>query len=94
MVCHLPFPILFYIFIPHQFDKMGVTGGCQRMMTVVPAANTSLENPPICTNLTYPAGILNVEGTDHTGLLYVFNTYPLCLLIDVSIDHNMAGLIK
>lgn len=41
------------------------------MMTVVPAENSTLEDPPICTNLTYPAGILDVEARDHTGILCV-----------------------
>ena len=38
------------------------------MTTVVPAAN-STDNAPVCRNLTYPAGILDVTAQDHTGTL-------------------------
>ncbi|EJD04251.1 uncharacterized protein FOMMEDRAFT_19512 [Fomitiporia mediterranea MF3/22] len=67
-----------------MFDSNGVSGGCQRMDTVIPAENSSLSNPPICTNLTYPAGILDVEGKDHTGTLSQYGWVDQCT--DISIQ--------
>lgn len=56
-----------------RFAANGVSGGCQRMTTVVPAlaSNSSVDDSPICTNLTYPQAILDVAAYDHTGNLYV-----------------------
>ena len=58
-----------------RFAANGVSGGCQRMTTVVPAlsTNSSVDDSPTCTNLTYPQGILDVAAYDHTGNLYVSN---------------------
>ncbi|KAH8120503.1 hypothetical protein DFH11DRAFT_67842 [Phellopilus nigrolimitatus] len=69
-----------------MFDSNGVSGGCQRMNTVVTKGNSTLDNPPICTNLTYPAAILDVEGIDHTGVLSQYGWVDQCT--DISIKPN------
>ena len=51
-----------------KFDANGVTGGCLRSYTVVPAPNSTTESPPECANVTAPTQ-LDVDGMDHTGEL-------------------------
>lgn len=74
------------------------------MTTVVPAANSTLNNPPVCLNLTYPSGILDVTAQDHTGALSQYGwvdqvsnfSYPACFFglrclmkcTDISIKPN------
>ncbi|KDQ54842.1 hypothetical protein JAAARDRAFT_196237 [Jaapia argillacea MUCL 33604] len=50
-----------------MFDANGVPGGCQRQYTVIPAINSTLDNPPVCQNLTYPASALDVQGAQSLG---------------------------
>jgi len=47
-----------------MFDKFGNTGGCQGIYTVIASNNT-----PSCTNVTFPAGALDVVGTAQNGAL-------------------------
>ncbi len=37
-----------------KWDAVGNSGGCQAIYTVYQAPNTTLADPPICRNLTYP----------------------------------------
>ncbi|KAL5495545.1 hypothetical protein ACEPAI_1008 [Sanghuangporus weigelae] len=76
-----------------MFDSNGVSGGCQRMTTVVPTENATVENPPICTNLTYPAGILDVDAKDHTGTLGQFAWVDQCTDISVQPKNGTAPFI-
>ncbi|KLO19993.1 hypothetical protein SCHPADRAFT_817175 [Schizopora paradoxa] len=69
-----------------MFASNGVTGGCQRSYTVIPAANTTLDNPPVCQNLTYPQGILDVQAQDHTGNLSQYAWVDQCT--DISLKPN------
>jgi hypothetical protein len=64
------------------------------MMTVIPTANSSSGNSPVCTNLTYPAANLDVQGFDHTGTLYVVPRFTEKRRVDKSTDRNMAGLTR
>lgn len=54
---------------PPQFDKNGVTGGCQAIYTVYQAPNTTLNDPPVCQNLTYPQPdqLLDVDAQVDNG---------------------------
>ena len=49
-----------------QFDSNGATGGCQAVYTVYQAPNFTVNEPPVCRNLTYPQTTLgviaNVQG--------------------------------
>ncbi|KAL5518690.1 CHK1 [Sanghuangporus vaninii] len=76
-----------------MFDSNGVSGGCQRTMTVVPAENATVENQPACTNLTYPAGILDVDAKDHTGTLGQFAWVDQCTDISVQPKNGSAPFI-
>jgi hypothetical protein len=66
------------VLISRQFDSNGVTGGCQAIYTVYPAANSTLGNPPICTNLTYPQSdqVLGVTALVNNGPLGQFAWIP------------------
>lgn len=77
-----------------MFASNGVSGGCQRLTTVIPKANTSLNDPPTCTNLTYPQAILDVAANDHTGNLCVDWHSEIVLLLTSLKGHNMDGLIR
>lgn len=63
-----------------MFDSNGVTGGCQATYTVYPAPNTTLENPPVCTNLTYPHPdqVLGVTALVDNGALGQYAWIPQC----------------
>ncbi|THH12881.1 hypothetical protein EW146_g7286 [Bondarzewia mesenterica] len=62
------FAVPFYPGTQYQicmFGSNGATGGCQGMYTVI--ANTSSSNSPSCTNVTFPAGAMNVDAAVSTG---------------------------
>ncbi|EKM60758.1 uncharacterized protein PHACADRAFT_133507 [Phanerochaete carnosa HHB-10118-sp] len=71
-----------------MFDSNGVTGGCQAVYTVYPAPNTTLNNPPVCTNLTYPQQdqVLGVTALVDNGPLGQFAWIPQCT--DISVKPN------
>ena len=48
-----------------QFDSNGVTGGCQAIFTVIPSNSANLTATASCTNVTFPAGALDVVGVVH-----------------------------
>ena len=54
---------------PQQFDKNGVTGGCQAVYSVYQAPNYTLANPPTCQNFTYPtpSQVLDVDAQVDNG---------------------------
>ncbi|EJD04252.1 uncharacterized protein FOMMEDRAFT_19513, partial [Fomitiporia mediterranea MF3/22] len=54
------------------------------MDTVIPAANSTLDDPPVCQNLTFPAGILDVDAQDHTGPLSQYGFVDQCTDISIT----------
>ncbi|EIN13423.1 hypothetical protein PUNSTDRAFT_94475 [Punctularia strigosozonata HHB-11173 SS5] len=69
-----------------MFDKNGNPGGCQRMYTVIPNANTTLDEPVTCTNLSYPHPdqVLDVEGTFWNGPISQFGWPDQCTDIQLT----------
>lgn len=57
-----------------QWDSVGNSGGCQAIYTVYQAPNTTLADPPICRNLTYPQETQNlgIETASAAGNLSQF----------------------
>ncbi|KAL4244573.1 hypothetical protein ABKN59_009944 [Abortiporus biennis] len=68
-----------------MFDSKGATGGCQDIYTVYQAPNTTLDNPPVCRNLTYPqpSSVLGVDAQVDTGPISQFGWIDQCS--DISI---------
>ena len=52
---------------PLQFASNGVSGGCQDVYSVYQAPNTTLDDPPVCQNLTYPHSALEVTAETDDG---------------------------
>lgn len=69
-----------------MFDSKGVTGGCQAVYSVYQAPNTTLSNPPICTNLTYPRPEqeLGVNAIVDSGPISQFGWVDQCTDIQVT----------
>jgi len=69
-----------------MFDANGFTGGCQAIYTVYPAANTTLQNPPVCTNLTYPQPnqVLGVDAQVDNGPISQFGWVDQCTDIQLT----------
>ncbi|KIP08547.1 hypothetical protein PHLGIDRAFT_126951 [Phlebiopsis gigantea 11061_1 CR5-6] len=69
-----------------MFDSNGVTGGCQAIYAVYPAANTTLDNPPVCTNLTYPHPnqVLGVTALVDNGALGQYAWIDQCTDISLT----------
>ncbi|GJE87826.1 hypothetical protein PsYK624_039090 [Phanerochaete sordida] len=68
-----------------MFDSNGVTGGCQATYSVYTAPNTSFQDPPVCTNLSYPHPdqVLGVTSLVDNGPLGQFAWIPECTDISV-----------
>ncbi|KAI0271573.1 hypothetical protein BC834DRAFT_450621 [Gloeopeniophorella convolvens] len=66
-----------------MFDSNGVTGGCQGIYTIIPNPNATAENPPVCRNLTYPAGAMDVDAEVVGGPISQYGWIPQCTDIQV-----------
>ncbi|KAI0047677.1 hypothetical protein FA95DRAFT_1205420 [Auriscalpium vulgare] len=67
-----------------MFDSKGVTGGCQGLYTVIPAANATTQNPPTCTNVTFPAGAMDVDAAVANGAFSQYGWINECTDISVT----------
>lgn len=82
------YPFLFLMFMhlitAEQFDRNGVTGGCQAVYTVIPSSNSTVNSAPSCQNVSFPAGALDVVGIVDNGPMSQFgwvdqvNIQPSC----------------
>ncbi|KAI0320439.1 hypothetical protein OF83DRAFT_1169305 [Amylostereum chailletii] len=64
-----------------MFDTNGISGGCQAIYTVI--ANTTSQTPS-CTNVTFPAGAMDVEAEDHQGQWSQYGWVEECTDITVT----------
>ncbi|RDX56255.1 hypothetical protein OH76DRAFT_608017 [Lentinus brumalis] len=64
----------------------GATGGCQEIYTVYQPPNTTLDNPPTCQNLTYPAGALDVTAKTQDGSWSQYGWIDQCT--DITVKPN------
>jgi hypothetical protein len=67
-----------------MFDSNGVTGGCQAIYTVIPSNSANLTATPSCTNVTFPAGALDIVGTVHNGPISQFGWVDQCTDLSVT----------
>ncbi|KAH8086650.1 hypothetical protein BXZ70DRAFT_550688 [Cristinia sonorae] len=69
-----------------MFDSKGNAGGCQAVYTVYQAPGTTIENPPTCTNLTYPRpeSQLGVSALVNTGPFSQFGWIDQCTDLSVT----------
>ncbi|EPQ61020.1 hypothetical protein GLOTRDRAFT_69162 [Gloeophyllum trabeum ATCC 11539] len=78
-----------------MFASNGATGGCQRMYTVIPTTDSSLGNPPVCRNLTYPqeSQNLGIQGIVSTGPLSQSGWVNQCSDIQISATNGTPPYI-
>ncbi|KAI0757359.1 hypothetical protein C8Q80DRAFT_96039 [Daedaleopsis nitida] len=62
----------------------GVTGGCQEIYTVYQPPDTTLDKPPVCQNLTYPAGALEVDPKTADGSWSQYGWIDQCSDISIT----------
>ncbi|KAI0724191.1 hypothetical protein C8T65DRAFT_797593 [Cerioporus squamosus] len=68
----------------------GVSGGCQQIYTVYQPPNTTLDNPPTCQNLTYPAGALDVTAKTQDGSWSQYGWIDQCTDITIKPNNGTA----
>jgi hypothetical protein len=51
----------------HQWDSLGVSGGCQDIYTVIPNSSATSQNPATCTNVTFSHPPLQVDAAVSGG---------------------------
>ncbi|EKM50599.1 uncharacterized protein PHACADRAFT_213500 [Phanerochaete carnosa HHB-10118-sp] len=68
-----------------MFDSANNTGGCQDIYTVYPAANSTVNDPPACRNLSYPHPnqVLGVTASTSPGGFSQFGWIDQCTDISV-----------
>jgi hypothetical protein len=66
-----------------MFDSNGVTGGCQAIYTVIPSNSSNSTATPTCTNVTFPAGALDVVGTVRNGPMSQYGWIDQCTDLSV-----------
>jgi hypothetical protein len=51
----------------HQWDSLGVSGGCQDIYTVIPNSSATAQNPATCANVTFSHPPLQVNAAVSGG---------------------------